>query len=149
MNIKTDAFSASRLVAKALQPGLSPANDTEYRQLLDLYTAESEMRDIFDKVLRGLELQLLDWSELGVIVVPVSQKSLFACRLSDIRSGLSEPEKAALVIVFVGVATVFFPTTEALDNDEFHPPPARVADFRDTVHASFMPSPILMTSQSP
>lgn len=135
MNIKVDPYYASRLVAKALQPGLSPANDTEYRELIALYRADGEFRDIFDKIARGLELQLLDWSERGVIVVPDGHRSLFSCRLSDIRSSLSEAEKAALVLVFVAIATVFFPTTESLDNEEFHPPPARIADFRDAVHA--------------
>lgn len=135
MSFKADPYSASRLVAKSLQPNSSPANDIEYRQLIALYRADAEFRNIFTEILRGLELQLLDWSERGVVVVPDGQKSLFACRLSDIRSGLSETEKTALVLIFVGIATVFFPTTESLDNDEYHPPPARLSEFRDAIHA--------------
>ena len=135
MNIKADPYAAARLVAKALQPNLSPVNDTEYKQLIALYRADGALRDIFDQILRGLELQLLDWSDRGIVVVAQGPGSLFASRLSDIRSNLSEAEKAALVLVFVGIATVFFPTTESLDNDEFHPPPAKLADFRDAIHA--------------
>ncbi len=134
-NFKADAFSAARLVAKSLQANLSTANDVEYRQLIALYRADGEFRSIYEQMLRGLELQLLDWSERGMFVVPEGPKSLFAYRLSDIRSSMSEPEKAALVLIFVGIATVFFPTTESLDNDEWHPPPARMADFRDAIHA--------------
>ncbi len=135
MNTKVDPYHASRLIAKALQPGLSTANDTEYRDLIALYRSDAEFRDIFEKIARGLELQMLDWSERGMVIVPDGHKSLFACRLSDIRSGLSESDKAALVLIYVAIATVFFPTSESIDNDEFHPPPAKIADFRDAVHS--------------
>ena len=133
-DIKVDPFFASRLVAKSLQSSSHPSNDAEYRELIAVYRADSEFRLIVDSILRGLELQLLDWSDKGLVVVPEGQGSLFACRLSDIRSGLSANEKAALVIIFVGIATTFFPTTESLDNDEFHPPPVKLQEFRDTIH---------------
>jgi hypothetical protein len=132
--VKVDPYNASRLLSKALQPGLNTANDTEYRELIALYRADAEFRTFFADIARGLELEVLDWSEQGIVVVPDGHKSLFACRLGDIRSGLNESEKASLVLIFVAIATVFFPTSESLDNDEFHPPPTKVADFRDAVH---------------
>lgn len=135
MTSKVDPYHASRLVTKALQPGLSTANDTEYRELIALYRSDAHFREMFEQIVRGLELQLLDWSERGIIIVPDGHRSLFACRLSDIRSGLSESEKAALVLIYVAIATVFYPTSESIDNDEFHPPPARIADFRDAIHS--------------
>lgn len=133
-NLKADPYNAARLLSKALQPALNTSNDIEYRDLIALYRADAELRTIFADIARGLELDVLDWSEQGIIIVPDGHKSLFACRLGDIRSGLSENEKTALVLIFVAIATVFFPTSESLDNDEFHPPPTKVAEFRDAVH---------------
>lgn len=135
MNLKEDSYSAARLVVKALQSNLSPVNDIEYRQLLAMLRSSAEFRELFQNIVRGLELQLLDWSERGVVIVPSGPKSPFSFRLSNIRSSLSDEEKSALVLIFVGIAAAFFPTTECLDNEDYHPPPVKLSEIRDFVYS--------------
>jgi hypothetical protein len=82
------ARNAARLVYKAVQPALSPVNDAQYRELLDLYRAEPNFAAMVEEVADGLELSVLDFSERGLVVVPASRESKFAMRIADIRSGL-------------------------------------------------------------
>jgi hypothetical protein len=127
--------NAARLVYKALHTSLSPANDAEYRELIALFRAEVEFRRMAEDVAIGMELQILDSSELrGLIVVPASRESRFAVRLTDIRStGMDVPQKAALVLAHIAIAAVFFPTTDALDDDNYTAPPATMSTCRDTL----------------
>src|SRR5574337_1550196 len=127
--------NAACLIYKALHANLSPANDTGYRELIALYRADAQFRHLVENIATGLQLQVLDSSELrGLIVAPASRDSRFAVRLSDIRSsGMDVAQKAALVLAHIAVAAVFFPTTDALDDDGYSPPPATVALCRDTL----------------
>jgi hypothetical protein len=127
---------ASRLVYKALHTSLSPVNDTEYRELLALYRADPLFHRQVEDVALGMELTILDASELsGLVVVPATRESKFAVRLSDIRSGMSPEQKAALVLAHIAVAAVFFPTTDVLDDDNYSAPPVSAGTCRDTLYA--------------
>lgn len=127
--------SAARLVYKALQPNLSPAADTEYRELLALYRADVAFQRLTQEITTGFELMVLDVTERAMIVAPSSSDSRFAFRLADLRQSLDEKDKAALVLAHVAIAAVFFPTTEFLDDEDYVPPPASVAQFRDALYS--------------
>lgn len=115
---------------------MSPINDSEYRELLALCRADPAFRRYVEDVAAGMELQILDLSEQrGLIVVPASKDSRFAVRLTDIRSGMTPDQKAALVLAHIAISAVFFPTTDGLDDDNYSPPPASVATCRDTLYA--------------
>jgi len=128
--------NASRLIYKALHPSLSPINDSDYRELLALFRGDTEFRRHSEDIAIGMQLQILEASEMrGLIVVPASRESRFAVRLSDIRStGMDVPQKAALVLAHITIAAVFFPTTDALDDDSYTAPPATIATCRDTLY---------------
>jgi hypothetical protein len=128
--------NASRLIYKALHTTLSPINDSDYRELLALYRGDAEFRRHSEDIAIGMQLQILDASEMrGLIVVPASRDSRFAVRLSDIRStGMDVPQKAALVLAHIAIAAVFFPTTDALDDDSYTAPPATIAMCRDAMY---------------
>lgn len=129
------ARNAARLVYKAIQPALSPVNDPQYRELLDLYRAEPSFATMVAEVADGLELSVLDFSERGLVVVPSSRESKFAMRIADLRTNLKPEQKAGLVLAHVAVAAAFYPTTSGLEDDSFVPPPASLAQFRDTLLA--------------
>lgn len=129
------ARNAARLVYKAVQPALSPVNDAQYRELLDLYRAEPSFAAMVEEVADGLELSVLDFSERGLVVVPTSRESKFAMRITDLRANLKPDQKAGLVLAHVAVAAVFYPTTSGLEDDRFVPPPTSLAQFRDTLLA--------------
>lgn len=126
---------ASRLVYKAIQTTLSPTNDQQYRHLLDLYRANPDFATAVREVAEGMELDVLDFSERGLVVAPISRESKFSVRLADIRTNLKPDQKAALLLAHVAVAGVFYPTTDGLDDDNYVPPPANVAQFRDSLNA--------------
>lgn len=128
--------NASRLIYKALHTTLSPINDSDYRELLALYRGDAEFRRHSEDIASGMQLQILDASEMrGLIVVPASRESRFAVRLSDIRStGMDVQQKAALVLAHIAIAAVFFPTTDTLDDDSYTAPPATIALCRDTMY---------------
>jgi hypothetical protein len=127
--------NAARLVYKALHTALSPVNDAQYRELLDLYRADPKFAANAQDIAAGMELAILDFSERGLIIVPTSRDSKFAVRIADIRSNLKPEQKAALVLAHVAIASVLFPTTEGLEDDNYIPPPASVGEFRDALHA--------------
>jgi hypothetical protein len=125
---------AARLVYKALHTTLVAENDIEYRELLALYRADPEFVKMVDAIAEGLELRVSDFTERGLVVVPSSRDSRFAFRLQDIRTGMPPEQKAALLLAHVAIASVFFPTTEGLEDDGYVPRPASVAHFRDALY---------------
>ncbi len=128
--------SAARLVYKALHTNLSPVNDPEYRELIALARALPEFRQQVEDVACGMELQILDISEMrGMTAAASTPESRFAMRLSDIRVGMDVQQKCALVLAHVAIAAVFFPTTDVLDDDSYTPPPASIAACRETLYA--------------
>jgi len=124
---------ASRLLYKALHLGLSPANDSEYRELLGKYRADGHFSAAVQEAAAGLELVILDVSERGLIVAPASRDSRFSLRLSDLRQNLSGEQKIALVLAHLAISAVFFPTTDRLEEDSKIPLPATISRFRDTL----------------
>jgi hypothetical protein len=128
--------NASRLVYKSLHAHLSPANDTTYRELIALARAVPEFRQQVEEVATGMELRILDISEVrGVVCVAATAESRFAVRLADMRAGMDLQQKCALVLAHVAIAAVFFPTTDVLDDDSYTPPPASIAACRETLYA--------------
>lgn len=124
---------ATRLLYKALHLGLSPANDTEYRELLGKYRADGAFSEAVQEAAIGLELMILDVSERGLIVAPSTRESRFSLRLTDLRQHLSGEQKVALAMAHLAISAVFFPTTDRLDDDAKTPLPATVGRFRDTL----------------
>lgn len=135
MTIETvTPHNAARLVYKGLHAGLSPANDTEYRELLALYSADIGFQDMAGDIAAGLELSILDVTQdWGIVLVPASGTSRFALRLTDIRQSMTPDQKAGLVLAHIAVAAAFFPTTDGLDDDNYTPPPVAIAEFRDSL----------------
>ena len=133
--LQASTRNAARLVYKALQTSVSPVNDLQYRELLDLYRADPKFAGAVQEVAEGLELVVLDFSERGLIVVPTSRESKFSVRMADIRTNLKSDQKAGLLLAHMAIAAVFYPTTDGLDDDNYIPPPANLAQFRDVLFA--------------
>lgn len=131
----TGAREAARLITKALQPGLVPVNDPEYRELLARYRGDVDFAATVDEVCSGLELIVLDVSERGLIIAPASRESRFSLRLTDLRQSLDNNQKIALLLAHLAVSAVFYPTTSALEDEAVIPLPASVARIRDTLLA--------------
>ncbi|MGY2373127.1 hypothetical protein ACW9IB_01205 [Pseudomonas sp. SDO524_S393] len=128
------ASDASRLLYKALQINLSPANDAEYRELLARYRSNPVLKQVLAEVAEGIQLQVLDVSERGLIVAPTGKESRFSLRMSDLRKQpMSEEQKVATALCMLAISAVFYPTQELLDDESRFPIPARVPKFRDSL----------------
>jgi len=128
------ASDASRLLYKALQINLSPANDAEYRELLARYRSNPVLKQVLAEVAEGMQLQVLDASERGLIVAPTGKESRFSLRMSDLRKQpMSEEQKVATALCMLAISAVFYPTQELLDDESRFPIPARVPKFRDSL----------------
>lgn len=131
-DLTSPIFKATRLIKKALRPKLSPADDTEYRDLLAYYRANTEFREVVEDACSGLELRVLDIDEQrGLFLAPSSTESPFAYKLSHLRAGLSEEQKASLALAHFAIAKTFFPSTDLLENDDHVPPPMQFKAIRD------------------
>ncbi len=128
------ASDASRLLYKALQINLSPANDVEYRELLARYRSNPVLKQVLAEVAEGMQLQVLDVSERGLIVAPTGKESRFSLRMSDLRKQpMSEEQKVATALCMLAISAVFYPTQELLDDESRFPIPAKVHKFRDSL----------------
>lgn len=138
---RNNAFAAGRLLTKALQPGLAPLNDKEYRDLLNAYEADGAFREVFDSVAKGMDLTPVSVDYRGAVLVPSSGDSLFALRLSDLRAnGLKMEQKALMVLVHLTIAALFFPTAEKLFDDGYDAPP--VSERLTAIHLRDMASAV-------
>lgn len=118
------ALAIGQLLAKALQPGLTPTNDREYRVLLNSYEADGDFRASFNAVAQGLELTPVSVDYRGAILVPSSGESLFALRLSDLRAReMTMGQKALMVLTHLTIAAFYFPTAEKLFDNDYDSPP--------------------------
>lgn len=132
-NVQSSVRNASRLVYKSLNISVTPVNDVSYRELLALYRADPAFANDVRDVAEGMELVILDVSERGLVIAPLTRESKFALRMADIRISLKPEQKAAMVLAHIAIAATFFPTMDGLEDDSSVPPPATLANFRDNL----------------
>lgn len=129
---------AAALAYKGLQLGAMPASDKEYAELVRLYLSDPQMREAVHDIVDGMQLRIIGDVSLdrGFFLAPMNVESRFAFRLSDIRSGMDETQKALLALCHLAIAATFFPTMDALENAQgsaFYP--IKFTMVRDRLHA--------------
>jgi len=122
-------YKSSRLVYKGLLPKANTEKDSEYKDLLKLCLSDHDFKDSVDAVAEGLMLAVVDISEQGIILTPLSSESRFAMGLSEYRKELegdSDPQdmdakakRGLIALTQVAIAATFFPTAEDLDDDDY------------------------------
>lgn len=106
--------SAARLVAFGLTPGLRPAREPAYQQLIERYRTDVAMRQCTDTVARGLQLAVLGFTPQG-IVLGAGEDGPFAYRLSDYRrTTLGVEDRMCHGLVQLAIAAWCFPTAQDL-----------------------------------
>lgn len=106
--------SAARLVAFGLTPGLKPAREPDYAQLIERYRTDLAMRQCTDTVARGLRLAVLGFTPQG-IVLGADEDGPFAQKLSDYRrSTQSVEDRMCHGLVQLAIAAWCFPTAQHL-----------------------------------
>ena len=123
----SDAQKAVRLIYKGLSPRLSALRDSDYKDLLKHYGADSDFRVLVDDLAQMLELKVLAVLENSIILTPDTKDSVFAARLIDWRSGLGEMHQVAIALIHVAIAATFYPTASALADAEVDHVPLTVS----------------------
>jgi hypothetical protein len=111
-----DPYLAGRLIHWGLQGRARPAQEEEYRRLLEKYLDQSEFRELTRELARGLGLQVLDAGPLG-FVLGTSPESTFAYKPSEFRNTPRAEDRLIDGLVQVAVAATVFPRTQDLQED--------------------------------
>jgi hypothetical protein len=118
MNAARDSvWHAGRLLQWALRPLARPAQESEYRELVDRYFDDGAFRAAVRDLADGLGLHLLDVSEHGVVLAP-HDDSVFALKPADFRSASAKVDDRLLDgLAQVAIAATVFPRARDLDED--------------------------------
>ena len=123
-----DAYRAGRLLHWALQPRVRPAQEPEYRALVDSYLEHRGFRTLVDELAAGLGLDVLDASAQGLVISP-GLDSVFRLRFSEYRTSSSTVDDRLLDgLAVLAIAATVYPRAEDLADDPDRARPAVSAD---------------------
>ncbi len=130
-------LSTAQKAVLLLKKGLSPRasalrGDVEYQQLLALWRADPEFRNLVHELAPMLDLRVVDALEHAIILSPLGTDSVFAATLTDVRRGIGEMPRGALALIHIAIAATFFPSAAVLtgvqtENADVSASPTRVA----------------------
>lgn len=110
-------WCAGRLVQWGLRPLARPAQEAEYRELVERYFNDSIFRMTVRELADGLGLHVLDASEHGIVLAPQGE-SIFALKPADFRPGSSKVDDRLLDgLAQIAIAATVFPRARDLDGD--------------------------------
>jgi len=127
---------AARLVQWGLRVRARPAQEPDYRRLVDLYHDEPAFRGAVRAIADGLGLRIVDVGEYGAILAPLDD-SVFALRGADFRPTSSTVEDRLLDgLIQLAIAATVFPTPRDLEDDPaIARPPVTVGEIEDSLRA--------------
>jgi hypothetical protein len=110
-------WNAGRLVQWGLRLLARPAQEAEYRELVERYFNDGTFRTTVRELTDGLGLHLVDVSEHGVVLAP-QDDSIFALKPADFRAGSSKVDDRLLDgLAQIAIAATVFPRARDLDED--------------------------------
>jgi hypothetical protein len=118
LDASADAAAAVRLLLLAMTPGVSPAKNAEYGDLLQRYTSDATFRDLVKAVTRGAELQICGESTRHGLMLISQPSGFFAPTLDSFRRGMKFRERVAYGLLHFVFAAYVYPTEESLAEDE-------------------------------
>lgn len=118
---------AGRLIQWGLRALARPAQEAEYRELVEHYFDDGGFRATVRELADGLGLHVLDVSEHGIVLGP-HDDSIFSLRPSEFRPGSSKVDDRLLDgLAQVAIAATVFPRARDLDeNPDIIRPPVTV-----------------------
>ena len=127
---------AARLVQWGLRVRARPAQEPDYKRLVDLYHDDPGFRGAVRAVAEGLGLVLIDVGEYGAIVAPL-EDSVFALRGADFRPTSTSVEDRLLDgLIQLAIAATVFPSSRDLEEDPaIARPPVTVTEIEDSLRA--------------
>jgi hypothetical protein len=127
---------AARLVQWGLRVRARPAQEPDYKRLVDLYHDDTAFRGTVRAVADGLGLAVVDVGEYGAVIAPMDD-SVFSLRGAEFRPTHSSVEDRLLDgLIQIAIAATVFPTARDLDDDPaIARPPVTVSEIEDSLRA--------------
>jgi hypothetical protein len=127
---------AARLVQWGLRVRARPAQEPDYKRLVDLYHDDPGFRNAVRAVADGLGLVLVDVGDYGAIVAPLDD-SVFALRGAEFRPTSTSVEDRLLDgLIQLAIAATVFPSSRDLEEDPaIARPPVTVGEIEDSLRA--------------
>lgn len=117
----TNAFeqveAATRILMLAMMPRITPANNTEYGELLTRFSTDPDFKECTRAVARGMGVQIYtDLVQHGLMLVPL-EGGFLAPRLDSFRRNMRFRERVAYGLLHYILAAYVFPSEDALSDD--------------------------------
>jgi len=127
---------AARLIQWGLRVRARPAQEPDYKRLVDLYHDDPAFRGAVRAIAEGLGLVLVDVGEYGAIVAP-GEDSVFALRAADFRPTSTSVEDRLLDgLIQLAIAVTVFPSPRDLEDDPaIARPPVTISEVEDRLRA--------------
>lgn len=116
-NAFEQAEAATRLLMLAMTPRITPANNTEYGELLTRFSTDPDFKECTRAVARGMGVHI--YTEIiqhGLMLVPL-EDGFLAPRIDSFRRPRSFRERVAYGLLHYVLAAYVFPSEEALGDD--------------------------------
>lgn len=106
--------NVGRLLARALQPRLTPAQDPIYADLVAAYRDDPALRTAVRLVAEGMGLEVVHESLVHGLVVTATSDGPFLSKMRDFRESMSVRDRVTYGLLVVALAAYVFPSVEAL-----------------------------------
>jgi len=109
---------ASKLLYLGIKGDITKKDNLTFKTLYKKFRSDSELRTIFEIIVEGMRLEILDVDDTGVYLHPKSD-SIFCIRKEDVKS-ISDSEIAPYTtLVFIALASFLFPQAQSFEKDPY------------------------------
>ena len=117
INSFEQAEAATRLLLLAMTPRITPANNTEYGELLTRFSTDPDFKEFTRAVARGMGVRIYtDIIQHGLMLVP-QEDGFLAPRLDVFRRNMRFRDRITYRLLHYVLAACVFPSEEALADD--------------------------------
>jgi len=117
INPSEQAEAATRLLLLAMTPRITPANNTEYGELLTRFSTDPDFKEFTHAIARGMGLQIYTHViQHGLMLVP-QEDGFFAPRLDSFRRNMRFRDRVTYGLLHYVLAAYVFPSEESLADD--------------------------------
>lgn len=111
------AECATRLLLLAMTPRVSPANNTEYGELLTKFSTDPDFKEFTRAIARGMGVQIYtEVIQHGLLLVP-QEGGFFAPKLDTFRRSMRFRDRVTYGLLHYIIAAYVFPSEESLSDD--------------------------------
>lgn len=109
----TNVRDAARLLMMSMTAGVNATQNKEYQLLLQRYNGEPEFRAVVQQAAEGMDIHILESDVRNLYVRAETKDSVFAYKLTDIRT-YSPQQRIAYFLCTISLAASFFPDVHSL-----------------------------------